>query len=397
MGKNPFSQVRLIALAAVAFVSVTAGSAVIFATRSGPEDKNQTTGVPILQPGSQRAVANTGLELRGVQANAFSTVIELLLELAEPRDGSDTISIHAEDVTLDPRSDDGQVEVSSITGGADGMLHITLTAGPLPPGTRGVAVAISRYFVLPGDRDGRMVLGPWQTSGQVDLAHVPTSTTVAGTSTLDAGHGLAFVLDDVESDGIMLAVSYHVRGDVTGIFPMGQNPTLVLADGTEIPGEAGPNVTNQTETIQFAISGADLDGMTLRLPPLIREHDNPHELTIARTAGGWTGSAVVAGEQFTASVIESGGFVHVRVEGPEGGTLVLTGAVTGGATLTDDTGTKYDLYHGTDLTPDNNPGVVGPVSIMDFAGEIPTSVQKLALRVGGHQEILRGDWLMPLD
>ncbi|MCA9830345.1 MAG: hypothetical protein R3B97_11340 [Dehalococcoidia bacterium] len=385
MGKN---RVLTLGLATLAFTIVFLGNTAIHAlNRESPHV--QPVGVSILD----RSTIDREMSIDHVSTTAFGTSIGLEIALPYALEDGASPGIDQADFHV-VLGDGSKLDIASwLT-----AVNYTVASDRRAVGIefQGAALDWERaseltlqmdaFYIVPPGGDGIRISGPWTVVAQIRVRDVPGERAVSGGARrLDTGFGWTYVIDEVRADALSVSVTYHVEGATSGLVPVPWKPergnNLLLPQG--VP----------TQTVVLARDSSE-PSFDIYFGAGARWTAEPIVVTLSRTPDGWvSGTGSVAGTPISASVEAS-----TQADGSRYTTIAITSALAlnmlgsegQGASLTDEAGNSYSLYHGSGTVPPS-------VSRWDFEGAVADNIQRLTFTLPGYARLEAGDWSLTLQ
>ncbi|MFN0096518.1 MAG: hypothetical protein ACKVVT_17305 [Dehalococcoidia bacterium] len=227
---------------------------------------------------------------------------------------------------------------------------------------------------------GALGLGIWAWSASPDSVRLAETVIVSRGgmdqspslsiegNTIDSGAGWRYVVDEVIADETSVTVRYHVEGDVAA--DLGQLPADA-GEGEVLLPFVPPGQTGEVVTPRTGDSIAILGG------PAARPSEAGASVDFTVGVGGEATLASITSTEVSEAVLfyqERGNFTSVRLTSHIG--FTGRGSPGNGATLTDNLGNRYPLYHGSGTFPPKH-------SQWDFEGKLAEGVTSVRLDVPG--------------
>lgn len=325
------------------------------------------------------AVTNGRLTVEDVNSSAFSSVVVLRVDLDAPLAKDQSFATSAEKLTA--TFSDGATVAADEVGYAisQDRTYGRVTVHFQHPATgNSLTVRMGDYVVIPDGGNGIVHDTPMEAVVALNNGSLSVGQAIAvpaGTTQFDTGRGWKYVIDSVVGDATAVQVAYHVEGNIEGLR---QIPQLTDADGIFLPfPEDGSR--GIVEAVRPAGGVA-----VLRFGGAARPVHAPSSVTFSSDQGGWHADSLPAAVAATDSaIVVDDRFVSVRLVSDKA--VIGSGSPGNLATLTDDQGKTYPLYHGSSSLP-------AGVAQWDFEGPMGAGATRLTLTIPGYSEIEQGDW-----
>ncbi|MPZ50286.1 MAG: hypothetical protein GEU75_13480 [Dehalococcoidia bacterium] len=249
---------------------------------------------------------------------------------------------------------------------------------PTPIQAEDFTLSISELAVVPNGGDGRVIACGLRSSARTSDFPVaaPFAVDSAAGMSIDTGYGWRYVIDAIEFDATAVRVTYHVEGDIDGLVAL---PPQAGDEAISIPfpqdGRSGA----------VLVPAGRADHVRLVFEPAGRPIDKEVSLRLVRSGAGlWSALDLPSLIPDAAGLtVEEGEYVSIRLTAPTAYTG--RGAPGNNATLTDNLGNAYRLYHGSASMPPRH-------SQWDFVGPLAIGVSELSLTLPGYLAIEEGSW-----
>lgn len=217
------------------------------------------------------------------------------------------------------------------------------------------------------------------------VADTPPPTAMASVTpslegtVVETGFGWSYVIDRVDFDEATVTIAYSVEGDTDGL----QETGLPTTDNLFLPFPAD----GASGTVEFDQPAGD--EMTIEFGAAARPDESPVTIDLARESdGSWRAENLATAVPSASAVdvrLEVEGYTGIRVSAP----VLFTGSGSPGnfATLHDDLGNVYELFHGSG-SPNRG------FSQWDFVGSIAEDASTLQLGIPGNVSVESGAWTL---